>query len=122
MAIIKAVNSRASIGKAVKYVTKDEKTEEKLISGIDCNPQTAIEEMKTTKEMWGKTDGRQYKHFVHSFPPTDQVTPEQAHEMAKELCKERFEGHEVIIATHKDTDHIHSHIIEIGRASCRERV
>lgn len=111
MAIIKAVSSRASIGKAVKYVTKDEKTEEKLISGIECNPNTAIEEMKATKEIWGKTEGRQYKHFVHSFPPDEKVTPEKAHELAKELCQERFKGYEVLIATHKDKDHIHSHII-----------
>ncbi|MGL5253993.1 MAG: relaxase/mobilization nuclease domain-containing protein [Brevinema sp.] len=111
MAIVKAVSSRASIGRAIKYVTKDEKTEEKLVSGIECNPTTAIEEMKATKEIWGKTEGRQYKHFVHSFPPEEKITPEKAHELAKELCQERFKGHEVLIATHKDKDHIHSHII-----------
>lgn len=111
MAIIKAVSSRASIATAINYVTKDEKTEEKLVSGIECNPQSAIEEMKATKELWNKTDGRQYKHFVHSFSPEEKVTPEQAHELAKELCKERFKGHEVLVATHQDKDHIHSHII-----------
>lgn len=111
MAIVKAVSSRASIGRAIKYVTKDEKTEEKLISGIECSPDTAIEEMKATKELWGKTEGRQYKHFVHSFPPEEKITPEQAHEIAKQLCGERFKGHEVLIATHQDSDHIHSHII-----------
>lgn len=64
MAVIKAVSSRASIGHAINYVTKDEKTEEKLISGIDCSPQTAIDEMKATKEIWHKTEGRQYKHYI----------------------------------------------------------
>lgn len=111
MAIVKAVSSRASIGRAITYVTKEEKTEEKLISGIECSPDTAIEEMKATKELWGKTEGRQYKHFVHSFPPDEKVTPEQAHELANQLCEERFKGHEVLIATHQDSDHIHSHII-----------
>ena len=42
MAIIKAVNSKSSIATAINYITKKEKTEEKLISGIDCNPKTAI--------------------------------------------------------------------------------
>lgn len=111
MAIIKAVSSRASISTAIDYVTKEEKTEEKLVSGIECSPETAKEEMKATKELWGKTEGRQYKHFVHSFPPDEKITPEQAHELAKELCAERFKGHEVLIATHKDKEHIHSHII-----------
>ena len=111
MAIIKAVSSRASIGKAVNYVTKDEKTEEKLISGKDCNPQSAIDEMKTTKEMWGKTTGREYYHFVQSFPPEEKITPAEAHTIAQKLAEERFKGHEVVIATHQDKDHVHTHFI-----------
>lgn len=111
MAIVKAVSSKASIGKAIKYVTKPEKTEEKLISGIDCNPQTAIQEMMATKEIWNKTNGRQYKHYVHSFKPEEKITPEKAHELAKELCENRFKGHEILIATHIDRKAIHSHII-----------
>lgn len=111
MAVIKAVSSRASIGRAVKYVTKDEKTEEKLISGKDCNPNTAIEEMKATKAMWGKNEGREYYHFVQSFSAEEQITPSEAHKMAKELAEERFKGHEVVLATHLDKDHIHTHFI-----------
>lgn len=111
MAIIKVVNSKASIGTAINYVTKEEKIEESLVSGIDCNPETAIDEMKATKETWNKTDGRQYKHYVHSFASGENITHEQAHELAKELCRERFKGYEVLIATHKDKEHIHSHII-----------
>ena len=54
MAIIKAVNSKSSIARAINYITKAEKTEKKLISGIDCNPETAIDEMKATKELYDK--------------------------------------------------------------------
>lgn len=111
MAIIKAVSSRASIRNAINYVTQKEKTEERLVSGFGCSPETAIEEMKSTKAFWDKTDGRQYKHFVQSFPPDEKITPEQAHEIARELCADRFKGYEVLIATHKDSDHVHSHII-----------
>jgi hypothetical protein len=111
MAVIKAVSSRARIETAINYITQEEKTDEKLISGIECSPDTAIEEMKTTKELWNKTDGRQYKHYVQSFPPEEKITPQQAHEIAQELCFKRFKGFEVLIATHKDKDHIHSHII-----------
>ncbi len=110
MAIIKAVSSRASIGRAITYVTKDEKTEDKLISGIDCDPHTGIEQMKTTKAVWDKEDGREYYHFVQSFKPNE-VTPEQAHEIANQLCAERFKGYEVVLATHNDRDHIHTHFI-----------
>lgn len=113
MAIIKAVNSKASIAKAINYVTKEEKTEEKLISGKDCNPYAAIDEMKATKEQWKKTEGRQYTHLVQSFNPEDNVTPEQAHKIGKEFIEnsEKFKGHEVVIATHTDKGHIHNHFI-----------
>lgn len=111
MAVIKAVNSRSSIGTIVNYVTKKEKTEEKLMSGIDCNPTNAIDEMKATKEIWHKTNGRQYAHFVQSFSPDEKITLEEAHKIAYELAQKEFNGYEVLIATHKDTDHIHSHII-----------
>lgn len=113
MAIIKAVNSKASIAKAINYVTKEEKTEEKLISGKDCNPYAAIDEMKATKEQWEKTEGRQYTHLVQSFNPEDNLTPEQAHKIGKEFIEnsEKFKGHEVVIATHTDKGHIHNHFI-----------
>lgn len=111
MAIIKSVNSRSSIAKAINYITKEEKTEQKLISGIDCIPESSIYEMKVTKAVWRKTEGRQYKHYIHSFSPEEKLTPELAHNMAREIFKDRFKGHEIIIATHKDKAHIHSHII-----------
>lgn len=113
MAVIKAVNSKASIAKAINYVTKEEKTEERLVSGRDCNPSTAIDEMKATKELWNKTGGRQYAHIVQSFNPEDNITPEKAHELGKRFIEEnaKFNGHEVVIATHKDKDHIHNHFI-----------
>lgn len=113
MAIVKAVSSKASIKTAIEYVTKDEKTEDKLVSGINCTPEYALEEMQATKELWNKTDGRTYKHFVQSYHPEDPITPEQAHKNALELAEKTkaFEGFEVLVATHVDKDHIHSHII-----------
>lgn len=113
MATVKAVSSKASVGTSIDYVTKEEKVTEKLVSGIECTPSTAKEEMQATKELWGKTGGRTYKHFVQSFAPGEPVTLDQAHAMAKELAENvpAWKGHEVLIATHKDTDHIHTHFI-----------
>ena len=113
MATIKAVSSKCSVNGAIAYVTQEEKTEEKLVSGINCSPATAAEEMQTTKEMWGKSGGRTYKHYVQSFHEDEKITPEQAHELAKkfvEACPQ-FRGFEVLIATHQDRSHIHTHII-----------
>ena len=113
MAVIKAVSSKAGIGQALDYVTKEEKTEEKLVSGLHCEADTVKDEMQATKELWGKTGGRTYKHFVQSYHEDEHITPEQAHKNAIELAKntEAWKGHEVLIATHIDRGHIHSHFI-----------
>ena len=98
MAVIKAVSSKAGIGQALDYVTKEEKTEDKLVSGLHCEPDTVKDEMQATKELWGKTGGRTYKHFVHSYHEDEHITPEQAHKNAIELAKgtEAWKGHKVV--------------------------
>lgn len=111
MAVIKVVNSKASIAKAIKYVSKEEKTQEKLISGKDCSPNTVIDEMKATKEQWGKTEGRQYKHYIQSFNPEDKITADKAHKIGLEWAENNFKGYEVLVATHVDKDHMHNHFI-----------
>lgn len=67
MAVIKATNSHVGISRVIDYVTKEEKTEEKFVSGINCEPETAKEEMQATKILWNKTGGRTCMHFVHSY-------------------------------------------------------
>lgn len=103
MAVIKAVSSKAGIGQALDYVTKEEKTEDKLVSGLHCEPDTVKDEMQATKELWGKTGGRTYKHFVHSYHEDEHITPEQAHKNAIELAKgtEAWKGHEPCRIPHK---------------------
>lgn len=114
MAIIKAVNSKASIAKGINYITDKEKTDEKLIDGKDCNPNTAIDEMKAIKELHNQTEGRQYKHYVMSFNPNDpNMNIKKAHEIGKKFMEneEKFKNHQVIMATHTDKGHIHNHFI-----------
>lgn len=114
MAIIKAVkNSRSGIKKIIDYITKEEKTDgQKLCSGQNCNIDTAAIEMQATKELYGKTGGRTYKHFVQSFPPGEKLTPEQAHKIAKEFVQScpLFDGYEVVYATHVDRPDPHGRI------------
>ncbi len=113
MAIIKAVSSKSPIKTAIVYVCKDEKTEQKLLSGYNLSTETAYEEMQVTKLLWNKTGGRTYKHYVQSFAPDEKITPEQAHAIANEFVKScpQFKGFEVLIATHQDREHVHTHFI-----------
>src|SRR5665648_763053 len=112
MALIKAINpAKRSLAQGINYITNPDKTEETLISGKDCDAQQVLEEMQTTKELYGKTQGRQYKHFVQSFSPDDQLDPSRAHQIGFEMAQKAFLGYEVLVATHTDKDHLHNHFI-----------
>lgn len=111
MAVIKAIHSNASIKTAVQYIERSCKTEQALMTGISCSPDSAAAEMTVTKKIWGKTTGRSYDHYIQSFAPEEKVSPEEAHALAVEWAEKEFPGFEVVIATHTDAKHLHSHIL-----------
>ena len=92
------------------YVMNREKTDESLISGINCSPDTVLQEFTFVKKQFKKEDGRPYVHIVQAFSPDDDLTPETAHEIGLRFA-EYFGGYQALIATHRNTDHIHNHII-----------
>lgn len=117
MSIFKAINVKvgrnASLKGIINYVLQPKKTEEQLTTGFCCEVPKALETFLDTKKCFGKTKGRQYYHFVQSFPPNENITTRQAHEAAvkfAEKCK-KFWGYEMIIVTHKDRKHIHTHFV-----------
>ena len=74
MAVIKAVSGGASsIGDLVSYLTKDEKTRCDLMTGVNCSADNAVQEMDETKIFYDKRGGRQYKHFIQSFSPDEEL-------------------------------------------------
>lgn len=107
MAVIKVGKGGKTLGQAINYANKD-----KILSGKDCpnDPKQALEQMKATKDQWGKEDGRQYKHYIQSFKPGE-TTPDQANKIGHEWADKIFRGYEVVIGTHQDKKHIHNHII-----------
>ncbi|MBD7913475.1 relaxase/mobilization nuclease domain-containing protein [Clostridium cibarium] len=111
MAVIKRIASKATPKKIYNYLTQEEKTEEKLISGLNCNADNMVNEFNATKELYDKNNGVKYHHVIQSFDPKDNITPEKAHELGKELAENQFKGHEVLVVTHKDKEHIHNHFI-----------
>lgn len=111
MAVIKRISSKATPSKIINYLTQEEKTEEKLIGGKDCDPDNIVNDFNITQELYGKTGGVKYHHIIQSFSPEDDITPEKAHELGKELAEGQFKGFEVFVVTHKDKDHIHNHLV-----------
>ena len=110
MAVIKIIPSKGRIKNIINYVLDKEKTDDRIISGKDCSPSNVIDEMNTTKELYSKTDGISYFHIIQSFKPGE-TDPEKAHKIGKELAEKQFKGHEVLVATHIDKDHIHNHLV-----------
>ncbi len=64
----------------------------------------------TTKRLHHKTDGVLFYHMVQSFPKGEVVDPVTAHAAALKLA-EYYEGYEVLVCTHTDREHIHSHFL-----------
>lgn len=109
----KKSQTRAGMKFVLAYTQREEKTlfeGMKLVSGLNCSPQSAYEEFVNTKLLYGKDSQRMYYHFVQSFPPDENVTPQTAHEIALKLA-EHYKEFEVLVSTHMDCDHIHSHFI-----------
>ena len=119
MAIVHFVNykrgtqSRAAMRGVMLYVMQEKKTTWEggpLVSGINCQPQSVYDDFINTKLLYHKDGGVMFYHMVQSFPKGAAVDPRQAHEAARRLA-EYFDGCEVLVCTHVDREHIHSHCV-----------
>ena len=91
--------------------TWDEQSQQFLVSGINCTGRNSILEFETTKAAHGKLDGTNFYQYVQSFSDREDITPQQAHEVAKEFAARAWPGMEVLVTTHCDTDNVHSHFV-----------
>ena len=104
----------------IRYAIDQEKTtlpeeipyRQRLVSGVNCNPATARQEMLAVKRRFGKEDGVVAYHGYQSFAP-EECTPELAHELGLKLaCQLWGERYQVLVATHLDKEnHLHSHFV-----------
>lgn len=120
MAITKMMHMKASskaridihLEHSINYILQPKKLgEANLASGINCLPEMAYQQMKATKQMFGKTGGRQGYHFVISLKPGE-GTPEIMYDIAMQFAEEAFAGeYEAVVAVHTDREHLHAHIV-----------
>lgn len=89
----------------------DEISNQRLVSGVNCDGENAFAEFLATKKSYKKTDGMNFYQYVQSFSPEENITPKQAHEVALEFAEKAWTGYEVLVATHCDAQHIHSHFV-----------
>ena len=120
MAITKMMHMKASsksridihLEHSINYILQPKKLgEANLAGGINCLPEMAYQQMKATKQMFGKKGGRQGYHFVISLKP-DEGTPEIMYDIAMRFAEEAFRGeYEAVVAVHTDRNHLHVHIV-----------
>ena len=110
-----AKQSAGALGGVAAYVAQANKTMQEngqqLVSGQNCTPPLAVWEFLTTRAMHRKESPVWFYHYVQSFAPSEPVTGELAHEIAKLFAAKAWPESEVLIATHIDREHIHSHFI-----------
>ncbi len=109
-------HEKTSLASALDYIGREEKVtlpdgNAVLETALNCQLDTAYQDMMETKRRWGKTGGVLGFHLIHSYAPGE-VAPEQAHaigvEFASRLLGDRYE---TVISTHLDRDHLHCHIL-----------
>ncbi|MBR6801774.1 MAG: relaxase/mobilization nuclease domain-containing protein [Eubacteriaceae bacterium] len=140
MAITSIWRVSGNIGKVVKYVLNEDKTmrvseldsvikyaadmnktnimlDESItpitsfVTGVNCYANTAVYEMNAVKERFGKPDGTIAYHGIQSFSPGE-TTPEVAHEIGIKLARKLWgEKYQVVVATHLDKAHLHTHFV-----------
>ena len=106
----------------IRYAVNSEKTQQadnedcavvhRFVSGINCSPAAARDEMLAVKKRFGKENGTVAYHGYQSFAPGE-ATPEMAHEIGMKLAARLWGGrYQVIVATHLDKEnHLHNHFV-----------
>ena len=111
-----------SLADVIEYAVNSDKTEQqpredtevlqRFVSGVNCFPGTAREEMMAVKRRYGKENGTVAYHGYQSFA-SGEATPEIAHEIGVKLAQRLWgDRYQVLIATHLDHEnHLHNHFV-----------
>lgn len=108
--VIEYAVQQQKTGKTVE--SEGETVMRQFVSGVNCSPSTARDEMIAVKKRFGKEDGTVAYHGYQSFAPGE-ATPELAHEIGLALAKKLWgEKYQVLVATHLDREnHLHNHFV-----------
>ena len=113
MPLFKCSASKAKPKNGIAYVTDEKKAKIVTVRNIfeDEDYAKQFEETASRFGKGDKFDERKYYHCKLSCARQDNVSPEKAHAYAEELVAKLFQNYECVIATHTDTQTVHSHII-----------
>ena len=113
MPLLKCSASKARPKNGIRYITDPKKAAIVSVKKL-FDDEDYAKQFEETAKRFGKGekyDERKYYHFKLSCARKDNVTPEKAHAYAEEVAEAFFKNYECVIATHTDTQTVHSHII-----------
>ena len=112
MAVTKIHPIKSTLKKALDYIENPDKTEDKmLVSSYGCSYETADIEFQMLLDQAFKKGNNLAHHLIQAFEPGE-TTPEQAHEIGKQLADEVLQGkYSYVLTTHIDKGHVHNHLI-----------
>lgn len=126
MPYLKSISIRTTVNRSLTYILDPNKTEDLLYTNVvNCIP-NAKDAYLAMKWVYEHFSGEKYNaplpekgkgsvkaiHYIQSFDPKDNISPELAHKIARTFARKAFgDNCQVVIATHVDKQHIHSHII-----------
>ena len=113
MPLFKCSASKAKPKNGIRYITDPKKAA--FVSAKNLfEDEDYAKQFEETAKRFGKGekfDEMKYYHFKLSCARKDNVTPRRAHDFAEEVAEAFFKNYECVIATHTDTETVHSHII-----------
>lgn len=117
MAIVKTISpkikTQTHLSEALSYIAQDEKASD--VFYYRCIHQNNVskiaKEFENNRIAVNQNKGIIASHICQSFSPDDNVTPELAHKIGKDLINKCFPDFQVVLATHSDREHIHNHFI-----------
>ena len=113
MPLLKCSAGKAKPQAAIGYITNPKKAEIVSVRNL-FEDEDYAKQFEQTAAMYGKGKGfneRKYYHFKLSCARQDNLSPQEAHKFAQEVAEKLFQDYECVLATHTDTDAVHSHII-----------
>lgn len=113
MPLFKCSASKAKPKNGIRYITDPKKAAYVSAKNL-FEDEDYAKQFEETAKRFGKGekfDERKYYHFKLSCARKDNVTPRRAHDFAEEVAEAFFKNYECVIATHTDTETVHSHII-----------
>ena len=112
MAVIKIKTIKKNLQTVVNYAKNGEKTEHGiLVSGVNCLPQSAYEQMTLTKKFYHKENKTLGFHIIQSFKGQE-VSPQKANQIGKELAEDLWgDKYQVLVCTHVYKENVHNHLV-----------